>query len=552
MFNKLTLKSKLLVLQVMSFAMFLLMAIFGLVQLNNSVNDGTKNLQRLHGDINVMGHIEEMNIAFLKEVKLAKDVWIRGADADKQKKYRGEFVEQADIFEKQRIAAIDQLKELALGHTGFEDFISRLEVLAEEHRSLSGKYLAQIDAHTSTADSDSKVAGIDRPLTKQVTELRSSFAKFVEEKNLEKIELAKEGFLHRRNVVIVWAIIVLMLSVLLGTIIVRKVMRQLGGDPEEVSQVLHVMASGNFSIQPHKHPVAGSLLASTYDMQSQLRTMIESTKDHTLSLIDMSQSLAASASQISKSVNQESDSVATMASAIEEMSASTAHISDQGQSAKTIATNSRKDAEDGAAIINKTVSGLLVSAQEIENSSKDVSHLGDDASRISDVVKVIRDIADQTNLLALNAAIEAARAGEQGRGFAVVADEVRKLAERTANATTEITDMSAKIGEVAKHALGGMDRVVQTTRQGVEDAETAQASILTIQQNFSEVSKVIDDISDALAQQNSAANELASNTEQIAQMSGDNSSAAQSLLQLAKDLASKATQVRGTVEVFKI
>ena len=552
MFENLTLRAKLLALVSASFAMLIFMTGFGILQLHSSLTDSNNDLERLHADITAMGHIESMNIAFLKEVKLAKDVWIRGADSEKLKKYRGEYVEQAELFEKNRLSAVEILKSLAVGHTGFDDFLNRLNALDNEHKTLSGKYLAQIDVHTSTTDSDAKVAGIDRELTKSVTDIRNDFAKFVEEQNLEKIEFAHEGYLQHRNLMFIGALIGVAISVLLSVFIIRSVLQQLGGDPKEVTRVLKIMASGNFSVQPDKSPVPGSLLASSYEMQSQLCTMLKTTKNHTHDLIDMAHSLASSSKQISLSVQQESASVSSMASAIEEMSTSTSSISDQGKNAKDIATESRKNAEHGAEIINKTVSGLLVTAQEIESASTEVSHLGDDASRISDVVKVIREIADQTNLLALNAAIEAARAGEQGRGFAVVADEVRKLAERTSNATTEINQMSAKIGDVAKNALGSMGKVVQTTRQGVTDAETAQSSISNIQHSFSEVSRVIDEISDSLAQQNSAANELAQNTESIAQMSEENSSASQNLLQLAHDLEEKAAQVKNTVEMFKI
>jgi methyl-accepting chemotaxis protein len=552
MFNNMTLKGKLFALGTLSFSMFLIMAVFGLVQMRNMLNDGNNGLQRLHTDIEAMGHIENMNIAFLKEVKLAKDVWIRGADSEKLKKYRGEYLEQAELFEKNRADALAHIKELAEGHEGFDDFIQRLNELADEHKTVSGKYLAQIDAHTGTADSDAKVAGIDRTLTKQITELRNNLDKFVEEKSLEKIELAKQDYQHRQTIVIIWTALALVLSTILGFAVIRSVMQQLGGDPKEVAAILRVMASGNFSIQPNTAPVPGSLLASTYNMQAELRAMISATLSHTHSLIDMSHTLAASANQISQSVKRESDSVSSMASAIEEMSASTAHITDRGNGAKEIASQSRQNAEEGSSIINKTVSGLLVTAQEIESASTEVSHLGEDASRISEVVKVIREIAEQTNLLALNAAIEAARAGEQGRGFAVVADEVRKLAERTSNATTEINQMSAKIGEVIGHALGGMDKVVQTTRQGVADAETAQASIAHIQHSFNEVSKVIDEISDSLAQQNAAAGELASNTEHIAHMSEENSDASRSLLKLARDLNGKAEEVQIAMAGFKI
>jgi methyl-accepting chemotaxis protein len=241
-----------------------------------------------------------------------------------------------------------------------------------------------------------------------------------------------------------------------------------------------------------------------------------------------------------------------MAAAIEELSVSTTHISDQGGNAKRIANDSRSNAEEGAQVVNKTVTGLLTTAQEIESASAEVSRLGEDASRISDIVKVIKEIADQTNLLALNAAIEAARAGEQGRGFAVVADEVRKLAERTAGATNEINQMSSKIGEVAAHALRGMDKVVNTTRQGVSDAETAQSSIALIQKNFAEVSDVIDEISGSLTEQTAAATELAQNTERVSSMAEGNSGAAQGLLNLANELEGKAREVRQTVEVFKV
>jgi methyl-accepting chemotaxis protein len=332
----------------------------------------------------------------------------------------------------------------------------------------------------------------------------------------------------------------------------RSVQRQLGGDPKEVAEVVNAMAAGDFSHQPAQSPQADSLLANAYQMQNRLRDMITSVKLQANQVGDMAHSLAASAHQISENVNHESDDVAGMAASIEELSVSTTHISDQGTNAKRIATNSRSNADAGAQVVNKTVAGLLETAREIESASGEVSRLGQDATHISDVVKVIKEIADQTNLLALNAAIEAARAGEQGRGFAVVADEVRKLAERTAAATSEINKMSDKIGEVAGRALNGMDKVVKTTQQGVGDAESAQTSIKNIQAGFGEVADVIDDIAMALVEQNAAATELAKSTERVSQMSEENSGAAQGLLGLANELEKKAHEVRQAVEIFKV
>jgi methyl-accepting chemotaxis protein len=479
---------------------------------------------------------------------------MRGEDTEKKKKYRAGFVEERERFERSLQAASAGLKQLASGHEQeFAGFLGKLGALAEVHQTVSDQYLAQIDAHRGSGlESDAKVEGIDRPVLAQVRELRDGFVAFTEQKVSEKIALAQEDYQHRRNVIVLWVVVSLTLSFLLAAAIIRQVMRQLGGDPRDVAAVVNTMAQGDFSRQPAGQPVPGSLLANAYQMQASLRDMIGQVKSQAQHVGDMAHSLATSAQQIAENVNQESDSVAGMAAAIEELSVSTTHISDQGSSAKQIANSSRDSAEKGAQVVNKTVAGLLEIAGEIESASAEVSRLGEDASRISDVVKVIKEIADQTNLLALNAAIEAARAGEQGRGFAVVADEVRKLAERTAGATNEISQMSGKIGAVAANALAGMDKVVNTTRQGVGDAETAQTSIKHIQSSFGEVANVIDDIAMALQEQNSAAAELARSTERVSQMSEENAGAAKGLLDLANSLEGKSREVRQSVEVFRV
>jgi methyl-accepting chemotaxis protein len=553
MFNNLSLRAKFHALESVSFLMFICMAGFGLFQLSGAVQDEKGNISRLNADIEVMGEIGNMSIAVLKEVKLAKDVWLRGTDAEKIARYRKEMLEQADAFEANQKAASAGLKQLAEGHQGFDVFIGQLDAVAVEFRLVNGKYLAQIDAHNGNpVASDAVVAGIDRNLSAKIKELRDGFVAFVHERGAEKIALADENFRSRRNIIILWVVLSLSLSTFMAITIIRSVLKQLGGDPKEVAHVVNTMSQGDFSMQPARLPVSGSLLANAYTMQGNLRDMISVVKTQSSQVGDMAHSLATSARQIAENVNHESDAVSSMAAAIEELSVSTSHISDQGGNARNIAISSRSNAEQGAEVVNKTVTGLLATAKEIEVASGEVSRLGEVASRISDVVKVIKEIADQTNLLALNAAIEAARAGEQGRGFAVVADEVRKLAERTANATSEINLMSGKIGQVAANALNGMDKVVSTTRQGVADAETAQGSIALIQHSFVEVTEVIDEISGSLVEQNAAANDLAQSTERVSSMSEENAGSAQSLLVLANELENRAREVRQAVDAFKV
>ncbi|MDP2805168.1 MAG: methyl-accepting chemotaxis protein, partial [Gallionellaceae bacterium] len=399
------------------------------------------------------------------------------------------------------------------------------------------------------------ITAIDDKLDAKVASLAENMNKITASLERESIE-ADEGFDSVRKtaitIMLIFGMTTVVIALSVGLGITRNVLRQLGGDPTEVARVVNTMADGDFTQHATHTLVTGSLLADAFRMQSNLSTMISKIKLQSSSVGDMANSLASSARQIATNVDQESDSVSSMAAAIEELSVATTEINSRGSNAKRVASDSQNSANQGAQVVDKSVSGLMMTANEIKNASSEVSRLGEDASRITDVVKVIREIADQTNLLALNAAIEAARAGEQGRGFAVVADEVRKLAERTANSTNEITAMSTKISDAVSHALEGMSKVVQSTQQGVADAELAQTAIASIKQGFGEVVHMIDEMSLSLAEQNVAATDLAKNTELVAQMSEGNSSAAQNLLALANQLESEAGEVRAAVGVFKV
>jgi methyl-accepting chemotaxis protein len=191
-------------------------------------------------------------------------------------------------------------------------------------------------------------------------------------------------------------------------------------------------------------------------------------------------------------------------------------------------------------------------AQSVGEASKVIEVLGENSKEISNVVQVIREVADQTNLLALNAAIEAARAGEQGRGFAVVADEVRKLAERTAQSTGDISTMIGKIQVSANEAVEQMQKVVEQVESGQQLAQEAGKRILSIRDETGKVSDAMTEISNALKEQGEASNDIAKHVESIAQITDENNAAAEETSSNAQRLDELAKNVQDTIGQFKV
>lgn len=330
----------------------------------------------------------------------------------------------------------------------------------------------------------------------------------------------------------------------------RNIINTLGGDPAVATSVTRRIAAGDLSTNV-SCPPGDSLLADISRMQDTLRAMISTILDNAEHVSSAANQLLSAAEEVADRSQRQSDAASSMAASVEEMAVSIDQVRENATEAHSISENSASVSEEGAAVIHSAASEMRQISEAVQASSEIVEDLGRQSDQITSIVNTIREIADQTNLLALNAAIEAARAGEQGRGFAVVADEVRKLAERTSLSTTEIATMVTRIQQGTRGAVASMQAGVAKVGSGVELASQAGESINSIRDGAQRVSQVVNSISDSISEQSHASNDIAHKIETIAQMSEESAAAVRHTADAARRLHQLSGELHAAVAQFK-
>lgn len=267
---------------------------------------------------------------------------------------------------------------------------------------------------------------------------------------------------------------------------------------------------------------SGDLLRALAAMQDHLRQLIAQIGSNAQKSGASCTTMAAALNQITESVAGQNDATAAVASASEQMSVSITTIHGNADQALTVNRASAELAIQGGTIIQNAAEEMIKIAGTVKEAANVVEHVGQQSTEISSIAHVIREVADQTNLLALNAAIEAARAGEAGRGFAVVADEVRKLAEKTTRSAEEITRMITAIQKSSDVAVSSIHHAVQQVETTATLAGEARSSIERIQSNITQSTGFAHDISSALGEQSQASNLIAQQVDDITRMSEKN------------------------------
>ena len=313
-------------------------------------------------------------------------------------------------------------------------------------------------------------------------------------------------------------------------------------------------AEGDLSTEVHyeSEDEIGVIIKAQRKMRKGLVELITQFKLTAEQVASAATEIASAAEQSASGAGEQESQAGEVSSSIEQMAATIVESSQNASSATESARNAAEVAGEGGHIVQQTIEGMQAIAESVKASSATIAELGKRSDEIGEIIGVLDDIADQTNLLALNAAIEAARAGEQGRGFAVVADEVRKLAERTTKATAEIAGMIKGIQEDTSGAVASMEEGTTQVEAGMELAVKAGDSLTSIVSVVSEVQKMIEQIATASDEQSAAAEQISGNVGNIASVSKQSAESAEQMAATAEQLNRQTDNLNELVSRFKL
>ncbi len=464
-----------------------------------------KNLQEfsflLNNEIRAERTIERMNVEFKRQVQEWKNVLLRGHDVEQREKYWNQFVNQENTIQHLAQEELGLLKSKPAIERKVKEFIQSHQKMGQAYRT---GYQSFIDSGFSHIVGDKAVSGIDREPSKQLEEVSNS---------LSQISISHADDLMARSQKLVDMTIVVIACLSFGILVLAAfIMSRVIIEPLiKTSSQIDLLSNGKLELETDETALGeiGLLNSSTNQLASQLKHIMGTLGDTVENLQSSSRSMADHSEAQTNNALQQKAHTEQAAAAVEEMAHSAQQVSNSAELTATSTENTSQNAMQGLSQMQTVSSVIIQLKDDMSSATVAVTELAQQANRVNEVMTVIRSIAEQTNLLALNAAIEAARAGEHGRGFAVVADEVRALAQKTQTSTEEIEQILAAVKQ-------GSESSVSTMNQGAERTDEVVGHISELASRLETLAGDISGVRDLNSEVATAANEQSTVTSDIA------------------------------------